>query len=304
MRDSYFDKIKFFAILSVISAHTTTSYRFMSFVFNTFGILGVPIFLFISGYFSRNSNIPWIIFLKRKLLKLILPWLLIGSVVYFISSNFGANLNTIDFTSYFEFILGFNSYLYFVPVILIIQFIIKILKNKPKILLVISMLAFFYQFLVSLQIIETNLMYLDVFFWFPYFVSGYYLSELNQFNQSIVKKIIWMIVILSTILIMILIFDQISYFTVTGFLINWTSILYIILLRRINLKDDFFSKVGKNSYTIYLIHMPVVGLLNLLFSDVLILSVISPLLTLLSASIAIFLFNFIYFKYLKVLKFI
>lgn len=304
MRDSYFDKIKFFAILSVISAHTTTSYRFMSFVFNTFGILGVPIFLFISGYFSRNSNIPWIIFLKRKLLKLILPWLLIGSVVYFISSNFGANLNTIDFTSYFEFILGFNSYLYFVPVILIIQFIIKILKNKPKILLVISMLAFFYQFLVSLQIIETNLMYLDVFFWFPYFVSGYYLSELNQFNQSIVKKIIWMIVILSTILIMILIFDQISYFTVTGFLINWTSILYIIVLRRINLKDDFFSKVGKNSYTIYLIHMPVVGLLNLLFSDVLILSVISPLLTLLSASIAIFLFNFIYFKYLKVLKFI
>lgn len=80
------------------------------------GTIGVPAFLICSGYyFKQNESAK--VFWCKKIKKIVIPWVLWGLITYLINCHVYANI-----FSLFElclWTLGFKTWLYFVPVLLI-----------------------------------------------------------------------------------------------------------------------------------------------------------------------------------------
>ena len=82
--------LKAFAILSVICAHTANVSKSDSFsnmiagnILQSFGSIGVVIFFIISGFLFAGSNYSVIEFFKRRLITILLPWMVTGTFIYF-----------------------------------------------------------------------------------------------------------------------------------------------------------------------------------------------------------------------------
>ena len=115
---TFFNIIKGWAIIFVIIAHTNVlndnvylfdkmSHQIMSII----QLIGVPLFLFLSGYFYLDSIKKWTLkeLVLRKLKSIIIPWLFCSSLIYIITSNFGNSTNPISIISAFKFIIGYKS---------------------------------------------------------------------------------------------------------------------------------------------------------------------------------------------------
>lgn len=95
---NHFDKLiqsRFFymfrgiAIISVAYAHSLSlSDEILQRIGAAIGILGVPIFLFCSGFFFKRQK--WCELLKKLLAGIVSPWLLWGTVAVFYFGNIGS----------------------------------------------------------------------------------------------------------------------------------------------------------------------------------------------------------------------
>ena len=113
----YFYRLRGFSIISVAYAHSLTlSSHTPNTIGKLFGLIGVPLFLICSGYFFRKQKIDWG-FAQNKLRSIVVPWLIWGSFAYGLRvlSTTGLSLS-----EYIDFILGHGSWLYYVPVYLLI----------------------------------------------------------------------------------------------------------------------------------------------------------------------------------------
>ena len=80
-----------------------------------------------SGYFFRKQKIDWG-FAQNKLRSIVVPWLIWGSFAYGLSvvlSTTGLSLS-----EYIDFILGHGSWLYYVPVYLLIILVYNFFSGK------------------------------------------------------------------------------------------------------------------------------------------------------------------------------
>ena len=142
MRDNsisnLFYNIRGCAIISVAYAHSLSlSTPLLCDLSSLMGIIGVPCFLIASGYFYRKQE--WKEFLQSKIINIVVPWFIWSSVCYSVSCL--AVNNAISIVHYLQYISGYGTWLYYVPVYLVITVIYNFINNRY--FLILSLLISF-----------------------------------------------------------------------------------------------------------------------------------------------------------------
>lgn len=178
----------------------------------------------------------------------------------------------ISIFSYANFIIGNWSYLYYLTILLFIEsalYLIPFLRKKiVLIILSIGSLAsmfFFYNFLSVLGISP----YLNPINWLAYFIFGFLFRDFySNITIKLKYKIISLIsfTIIAIVLIIISVVNGINgvYFGIFGviksMIIGACIILFSITISEISV-PRFLIELGKNSFFIYLWHMPFAGII-------------------------------------------
>lgn len=266
---NYIYVLKFFAVISIVSAHVATISNQSSLnilasnILTSISSFGVAIFFLISGYlFYSNSNNIRQFFLK-KIINIAIPWIMTGTLVFLYIALRKGGLNI---GGWLNFLLGNGSYLYYLT--LLSSFYIVFWKYRNKIII----LGSFILFIISLTLTANGLLeginpYLNPFNFIGYFALGlfirsekYSLLEIGNIISS--KKIL---VIIAFFIVTILIN---KYNITSGYFGNATIISQFVTVLMIlsislwkNLYNDLFISIGKESFAIYLLHMPIAGII-------------------------------------------
>lgn len=272
-----FYKLKGIALFFVVFAHTAyESFLDDGFLLNIcarISTVGVFVFLFASGYyFKRDTNA--LIYLKKKLKTTIIPWVVLGSLIYFARFVIGGiNLGVKEYVNH---ILGEGSNLYFLNILIITGLILNIVSINNKRLAVFIFLNIISVIITAANIIptiETNAdasrwiytyynPYLNVFNWIGMYCLGIYARKNNLIEKYIEyiqnKKIVIVIILISIIILIAeaLVFEKCTYWTYSSWFTECVfAVLLFIAACLIKDKHNFLSQLGKNTMPIYIIHI-------------------------------------------------
>ncbi len=253
--------MKGLAILSVIFAHCVYDDPNIQRGSSIIGTIGVPVFLVLSAIFfdTKESSRSLI---QKKLQRLILPWILWGTVTYIISclSN-----NSPSILGGIKWIFGNYTWLYFVPVLLICFILCYICENTCKFATIFIVFASIVtNALYILGVIDKGGLitaYQNPLNWYLFFWIGriirYNLSKI----LSVVNKLQFMKIV--SICLMVVLFslyyyfvEEPGYWSVFSLLFELISIIVVYLIST-NFALRIFKNIGKRSYPIYFIHMQI-----------------------------------------------
>ena len=227
--------LKSIAILSVICAHIYVSDRkSINGLIAIFGYVGVPLFLFIAGLrFERQVKE---IFLKY-LLRLFIPWIFMGTFVYILSSQFGHTKSDINFISWFLFIAGVGTYLWFMPILFFCKIYFQLFSSSIKsciIIVFISIISLL--FTINHKLIIFN-PYLNILNWIGWYSLGIIVSKYSiKFNKIYYRFLLFLILI-----ILIISFDDItSYFSLYSIFFEIVTIFLFLYISFYNFSQNFF----------------------------------------------------------------
>jgi fucose 4-O-acetylase-like acetyltransferase len=268
-RDSFFDSLKFILICLVVFGHIIEysgikdilSFKVYSFIYT----FHMPLFIFISGYFSKN--ITWD--KLKKSFKTLLPAYFVFQIIMSTPNILKGYFNFLDFLIapqttlwYMLALLYWRTLFYFVSKIKFLNFPIVITLS-----VLLSLVIGFVNYPGFLAISKTIP-------FLPYFALGYYCTE-----NSIEKIRGWNKAI--SIAILIVAFFLVYTFTTSDFVLNlygefsykyvfgsiakgllWRTVsmvaAIIISCAIINLATDKLHKWGGRTLAIYLLHAPLV----------------------------------------------
>jgi len=289
------DYVRALATLGVIIIHVTSGYVSKieaGYILNQIVRFSVPVFIILSGYSvnlsSYNRDEGYITFLKKRLSKIIIPYLLWSFIYFYYYRTNVENLFTTDYLIVFtkNIIMGTNGpHLYFIVIILQMYFLYPLIKrliekNYSKVLLTVSfILTAYFQIGMYLRgqgyrlLPEVFLKYYYVLLptWIFYFILGIYVSK----NYLILRKKIEERWLLSSILwilsLGLLILD--SKITKTPgssmkpTIIIYSAVSFFLLcslsLRLKNIKlTNTLEFISNNSFLIYLSHVLVLAILQ------------------------------------------
>jgi len=265
--------LKAFAIFSVICAHVasvdesfSTINIYLGRVLTTVGTIGVVVFLVVSGYLFSGNKYSFFLFMKKRAVRLMLPWFFCGSMVYLYVF---LRKNEIGLRSYLQFMIGKGSYLYYVTVLFVLYlFAFAIRRNKIAIvlLLVLSVSSIF---CTALTFIPREYAYINPLNWLTYFMVGLIIGDYHQLERIVVFiRMTFPFWILGSLGILYFAskgdLDISSYWTKDFpffVLFSFMSIVGICSSRAVQ-DSRLIIFVGKESYSIYLLHMPLAGIVN------------------------------------------
>lgn len=279
-RDSYFDNLKIILIFLVVFGHFTNMNRdipILSALNNVIYSFHMPLFVFISGYFSRNINS----IRKQDLINLLYPYIIFEFLHYFYTRITGLGFGDLHlFTPTYQnwYLLSLFMWRLAIP---LLRF-----GNKIVVLMCVLSLAILIGF--DNQFNDFLGLYRFVFF-SPFFVTGYFSQDLKS-KIAFLKKFKWVFIGLFSLVTSAIFFS--SYYNQT---INQTLFyvytpmfgyggnIYNFVLRLIGLLSStiislifmvivpfgklYFTKNGKNTITVFLLHMFLVWPLISLFDN-------------------------------------
>lgn len=294
--------LKFFAILSVVMAHsayTLIPNDIVVKVYNSFGRCGVIIFFIISGYYFRKEKYENVLqLLKAKLKPIVIPWIIWGLAIYctrFTSTDLYFNLKEIMF-----WLLGFGTYLYYLTIYILLLCLFQILPNKKGIQVALLLCTLINVYLVAgnvgpyVVLKSTSvpfdliylLTYLNIFNWIGFFALGLLLKNIKLFERKNLLaskyKIIINICIMLLLVYMILNEKDNTYWTYYSIWIEMSFFVILFQVSRI-LKDvRYLQDIGKVTMPIYLIHFLIEGFIfNKILTGSIIMGLIRPLISVL-----------------------
>ncbi len=294
--------LKFFAILSVVMAHsayTLIPNDIVVKVYNSFGRCGVIIFFIISGYYFRKEKYENVLqLLKAKLKPIVIPWIIWGLAIYctrFTSTDLYFNLKEIMF-----WLLGFGTYLYYLTIYILLLCLFQILPNKKGIQVALLLCTLINVYLVAGNVgpyvvlkstsVPVDLIYLltylNIFNWIGFFALGLLLKNIKLFERKNLLaskyKIIISICIMLLLVYMILNEKDNTYWTYYSIWIEMSFFVILFQVSRI-LKDvKYLQDIGKVTMPIYLIHFLIEGFIfNKVFTESIIMGFIRPLISVL-----------------------
>ncbi|MCT6870120.1 acyltransferase family protein [Apibacter sp.] len=273
-RNKIFDSLKFILVCFVVYAHTTESQynkdRGTEVLVSFLSTFTMPLFIFISGYFSKT--ITWDKY--KKSFKTLFLTYIVAQLTYSIPLIIAHSINppSNQFNIFEEIISIFilpKGGLWYIVGLLVWRFMIYyIAKFKLKFALVFS-LSLIIPLLFGFIDIQLNAFRIITFF--PYFILGYYCTE-NIFNK--IRKVNPLIsfAVLLIIFIGLCFYKDLFHFLMAtfgegsykatyptvfqGFL--YRASFYLISMISINcvmnLATDRFYKLGKYSLGIFLVH--------------------------------------------------
>lgn len=277
------------AILCVIAAHTDfgkISNIYLTILIKRVASSGVPLFLIFSGYYFHTDKIENLLdYLRRKVKTVFLPWIFCGSLIYVYSAlrgNEGLSLwKGIDFWR------GYNSYLYYMMVLVILQICFYLIKKwDPNFILILSLLLNVFSLFATVTGITDNVLeilrctnYLNIFNWIFFFAIGFWLQgkEENEIlvfckKTGIFALFVWCLLYISGVYVES---GQYGYFSLLGFWMELCSSILIFRLAYFLRKSRFLVRVGKYSFSIYLLHIEVIPIVYKLIGA----SFVAPLIT-------------------------
>lgn len=265
------DKIyymKAVAIMFVVCAHCShipseANYisQITSNFIGTLGCMGVPLFLFLSGYVFRWKKIKE--FTHQKLINTVYPWFVCGTVVYFYVY---LRKGDVGLNSYLNWIFGTNGYLWYMTVQIIIWCIAEIIytisrKNRVLSMTLIGLIS------ILVLLLEDGIgirihPYIDPFRWFWIFALGCVAREKNLLNGKYEMKFDFFYVYIILLGILTICgMKQITYWD-KGFMVLVAVLLMMVISHRNRFEKilDFGIFIGKKSFSVYLLHMPIAGI--------------------------------------------
>lgn len=260
--------IKAMAIFFVVCAHVATvpsNTIYMNSIFSeilsNLGTMGVGIFYFLAGYIFRKNNKSFKKFINRKFRTIIVPWIITGSSVYiYIILRKG----TFQVEDYLNFILGNGSYLYYLSVLIFMYLFYFKIKNKLIIIAtaIISSASIIFTAYGYLGFINP---FLNPLNWMLYFSLGLLLDNSLELNKifSVLSRNIYLCIFLWGINIVGHIYfnEAMSYWSLFSIPSTIISLLLVFsFASKITGKAKNIIFIGKESFTIYLLHMPVAGM--------------------------------------------
>ena len=249
---------KAMAILFVVMMHCIYSTRPVSRVAGAFGILGVPIFFFTSGFFFDRREATKV-FWKKKMWSIVIPWLLYGTLLYLFACALN-NFSKVELP-FLKWIIGNGSWLYYVPVLIQCFILFRICDNK-WFDMVVFLLFILSNVLCVLDIIDHLPWYTKyqmVFNWCGFFQLGMIarkniLAVMTLLNRKPVKAAIVGLWILSAI-----------YYFTTDFVGYWSPVAlvhellgivaFFVIADTCLKKANLLVDIGKNTYVIFFLHM-------------------------------------------------
>lgn len=260
-----FDILRFIAIFSVVCAHSSVSLsnannmivnanRFLQIS----GTFGVPLFFFISGFFYISTFD--MSFIVRKIKTVIIPWFFVETIVwlYVVLRKGGIN-----FYSWLNFIIGNGHSTYYLTVLMILYLIYS--RNRRSIfkIFIIVLLSLFSNYLTYLNLFTSINPFLNVFNWSIYFSLGLLVFQFRCFEKicAFSSKFLFVSILIFLSLIFFQIQNEISIYYWGKFaLINNFLFIFVSIGISAKISDfDLFKKIGKESFSIYLMHELLVG---------------------------------------------
>ncbi len=268
---NYINIIRGLAIFSIICAHVSSISplsleinNYISITMSSIGTIGVGVFFFVTGLLFNHKQEKFSAFIQRKSVRIIIPWIIIGTAVY-IYANIGINRETK--ISFLEFIIGNGSYLYFLTILIthyIILFFIDKLKKTIPILMFISIFS-----LVSVNfgILEMLNPYLNPFNWLVFTLIGYLINYYGVIHHVLGFAVKYTFLLILLVFGFIIVIQtggtSITYWRPVYILFEMVSILTILGISKkiCTTGAKILSRIGEKSFAIYLLHMPVAGII-------------------------------------------
>lgn len=261
---------KALAILFVIIAHSNfneVSGSIIYYFLKRLGSMAVPLFLIISGrYYNVKKYNNLLELINYKIKNIVIPWLFCGIFIYVYSSF----KSTKDISIYagIKFLLGVDTYLYFLSVLILLNIMYWFVKkyDKRKVYF-ISFIINIISLILTITKISDPLInyiqitnYLNPFNWIAFFSFGIAMRDydikkfiLDQ-HKCLCFILIWIILFISGYLFD----DGYGYFSVLGFTMEWMS-SFILLYISWNLRNFIYlQELGKYSFAIYLTHIEII----------------------------------------------
>lgn len=309
-RDTYIDKLRIFAIFSVVCAHVGAinegaSYAnaLASTLLGCIGAMGVPVFFIISGYLYEKTEKSFVSFWKSRFRTLIVPWFLCETCLWFYVV---LRKGGISFWNWLKFLVGYQSTTYYLTLLVVFYILFWKIKKVRWILLVGS-------FVSAVQIVSTGwniqplagysgifgTAYLNPFHFMIYFCIGM-LMELYHLWDLIAEKCAKYLLI-SAMCLTLTVFLHIykgwsfSYFSNYALLNTLFSTATIMGMARWMQRKQWngLDLVGKWSFSIYLLYQFLAGFLvqitNLV--DVWVVTLLRPVITISIVMLVIIILN-------------
>jgi surface polysaccharide O-acyltransferase-like enzyme len=260
---------KVFAILSVIFAHSRNAdYYFVGNITERIGAVGVPVFLFISGYyFNINNSVEIKKFWHKKFLTILVPWVFTGSILYFYN-QFKTNFINFSILNLANWLLGNGTYLWYLSVLMLCYCFMCLVRRELflKIFIIINILSLILtsfgliDYLAEILGIKVN-NYLNVFNWIGYFSIGVIAKgRLEDFFSFLKTKVFY--IIPSYIILLFIVFliepNAGGYFSKLAIPMQLAGMIFIFTLSTMEIfNKPVFHNLSDLTFSIYLTHFMV-----------------------------------------------
>lgn len=269
-RDNTIDVMRAILLFSIISAHssidimeTTGPLSLLIWkIWQIISIVGVPGFYALSGYLYRGKTEPFLYMCKKKMISIVVPWSICGSIIYLITQFPQFSISALGL-----FLLGYNSYLYYLTVLMLCFLFFYYTYSNTGFLILSVILN-----LVSLLLAQNGIglpyltNFLNLFNWIGYFSIGCLCRKFKIFDRikdNTGLKIALIILLIAVSMIGVMIGVK-SYFYFFSFFIGAVGILGIYSLAEIinKTKSIIWLRIGNIAFSVYLLHMPVVAVIK------------------------------------------
>lgn len=266
--------VKALSIFSVICAHCCTISDgssvwnvFASKLLTSIGTVGIFAFYFLSGYFLCFTRKRTCDFWKQKLFYIVIPWLICGTSVYLYVY---LRKDGISLSSWAKWIMGMDTYLYYIVILLVFYLLFYWLrKNKLliEIFTVLSLVENVLLFVIPQELFVIKYPYLDPLRFGYMFSLGLLVANCGVLPKLLLwcKKYVLLLGSLFIISVVIPAWFKYSYSYFEPWYIPFAVVSFLFLLGLCQYVRAFLKPIlintGRWSYTIYLIHMPLAGII-------------------------------------------
>lgn len=284
--------LKSLAIFSVVCAHSVTTYNsntYIALFIKNIGTIGVVVFFILSGYLMKVTNRYTSILKETKIV--LQSWFFSGICMYFITSYFGVGkTDFFNLISFFKFIFGLNSYYYYLVNYFLFKLLFKFRFIRTHIFS-FMILSFISIVLTSLNLLVNFNPYLNFFNWIGFYSFGFFLKDdekLELLVQQCIKNRIYIVLGFLIFINLSIYFNFGYYWTYFSLPMEILGFLFFLIVSKTYLqRNNTFILIGKQSFFIYLFHMPVIGAINSItkYSDSQIILILKPFIVILIMTI-------------------
>lgn len=265
-----FATARIYCLISIVSAHLYFPGTFAAEFLSRLGTVGVIGFLVMAGYFFHPQKFKSFgDLLAKKAVSIGIPWVALGSLAWFYNIILSSQFRSVE--GYLRWIFGNGTYLYYLPVLLIcfIAF-----HKAPKPLLFAALPITVVSVLLTASGVVDSVVsflginhYLNIFNWIGFFALGMLLQQFDPEKLFVsLKKIRFLNIVVFLIAFVFLLcfrnvdFDYFSYIAIPYEIVGAFAIFSLSTFSLV--KYRWLNKLSTLTFSIYLIHMVFIGLLD------------------------------------------